>query len=452
MRLLAALILCLTALPALAQQRVALVLGNGSYLHANALPNAANDARDVAAALQGQGFTVFEGIDKGRIDTLRLIEAFNAALTPEDTALFYFAGHGLQIGAENWLMPVDAEQGDEIALTGTSIRLQTILRGMELRAGNRIVILDACRNNPFLTAGASRSADGAATRGLSRIEAGVGSYIAFSTQPGNVALDGRGRNSPFTAALLRHVGAEGQDIHAVMRAVRADVVEASGGTQVPWENSSLIDPLFLVPTAAETSGRKGVPLPRPALQSAIAQPPKAIAQPPKAIAQPPAAIAAAPPAPPATRTPGSGEACLDLGQGARLCASSVLASQGGNSYGPANLLDDRPDTAWVEGADGLGEGSYLALDLPQPATITEVALINGYAKTPALHGRNARVGLLRVTGSNGRQADLTLQDTAQWQSHALTGFDGITWLRIEVLRAIPGSRWPDTAISELRLR
>ncbi|WP_176440953.1 caspase family protein [Oceanicola sp. 22II-s10i] len=255
-----ALLLCLIAAPLAAQERVALVIGNSAYLNAKQLPNAGNDAADIAGMLRQHGFRVFDGLDLGRLDTLRLIDEFNRALGPDDTALFYFAGHGLQIGAENWLMPVDAEQGDELAITSSSIRLQTVLRGMELRAGNRIVILDACRNNPFLVAGASRSADGGATRGLSRVEAGVGSYIAFSTQPGNVALDGRGRNSPFTEALLRHLATPEQDIHAVMRAVRADVVNASGGTQVPWENSSLIDPLFLVPTAAETDGRKGVRL------------------------------------------------------------------------------------------------------------------------------------------------------------------------------------------------
>ncbi len=464
------LLLCLFALPVAAQQRVALVVGNGSYTNAKPLPNATNDARDIAQKLRSQGFQVFEGIDVGRLDTLRLIEKFNRAITPEDTALFYFAGHGLQIGAENWLMPVDAQQGDEVAITNTSIRLRTVLRGMELRAGNRIVILDACRNNPFLVAGASRSADGTATRGLSRIEAGVGSYIAFSTQPGNVALDGRGRNSPFTAALLRHLGSEGEDIHAVMRAVRSDVVNASGGTQVPWENSSLIDPLYLVPTAAETSGRKGVRLPKaqagltqppvtigqpPAgggqTPGGIAQPPAGIGQPPAGIGQPPAGIGAAPPSGPMPRQARAGESCNALGGGAQLCASSVLAPQAGNTYGPENLIDNRTDTAWVEGLRGLGEGEYIALELPSPTTFAEMQLINGYAKSTAAHSANARVSVLRLSGSNGNVQDVTLAQHAGWQAHALNGFDGVTWMQLQILRATRGTKWEDTAISELRL-
>jgi hypothetical protein len=441
------LVLCLAAAPVLAGQRIALVIGNGTYTATSALPNAANDAADMAATLEALGFEVFAGIDLSRLDSLRLIDSFTKALGPEDTALFYFAGHGLQIGSENYLMPVDAEPGDEIGLTNSSIKLQSVLRAMELRADSRIVILDACRNNPFLLESAARSSSGGgAARGLSKIEAGVGSYIAFSTQPGNVALDGRGRNSPFTAALLRNIRTA-EDIHAVMRAVRAEVVQGSNGTQIPWENSSLIDAVYLAPPAPE---RAGVPLQRREEQTAIARPAPAAPAAPPALARPPAAIAV--PRQPATRPRDPGETCVALQEGARLCAASVLADQGGNSYGPANLLDDRPDTAWVEGRTGLGIGDYLALDHDRAFGVHALDLINGYAKSAKSHGDNARVATLRVTASNGAGQTLRLQDSAGWQSHPLEGFDDITWIALEIADAIPGARWADTAISELRLR
>jgi len=151
------------------------------------------------------------------------------------------------------------------------VRLQTILRTMELRADRRIVILDACRNNPFVEQMASRSG-GEAPRGLARVEAGVGSYIAFSTQPGNVALDGTGRNSPFTTALLAHIGEPGEDIHAMMRKVRADVVSATGQTQVPWENSSLVDAVILTGAAPEPAAPE--PPPQPAYQPPVPESPQ----------------------------------------------------------------------------------------------------------------------------------------------------------------------------------
>lgn len=244
MRVILALFLFFVAAPAWAE-RFALVLGNGAYVHETPLGNAANDARDMAAKLHSLGFEVYEGIDLTREQTLGLVQKFSRALTFDDTALFYFAGHGMQIGSDNYILPVDARPGNELSLTESSIRLQTILRTLENAADTRIVILDACRNNPFLRDSATRST--ATNRGLMKMEAGVGSFIAFATEPGNVAADGTGRNSPFTAALLRHISAPGADVHAVMRSVRGDVMSATNDSQVPWENSALLRQVFLGP-------------------------------------------------------------------------------------------------------------------------------------------------------------------------------------------------------------
>lgn len=271
MRLLALLLTLFLALPAQAA-KVALVIGNGNYTHAGVLPNATNDATDVANRLIQMGFTVYGGLDMDRTQTLRALDDFSGALGPDTLALFYYAGHGVQLGAENYLIPIDTRAADEVSLAAASVKLQTVLRTMELRADRRIVILDACRNNPFVAPAAGRSI-GTPSRGLARVEAGVGSYIAFSTQPGNIALDGNGRNSPFTDALLRHMGTPGEDLHELMRKVRADVVNATGQTQVPWENSSLVDRVYLTGTAAAPSPQPPViaapqpqPQPQPQLQ------------------------------------------------------------------------------------------------------------------------------------------------------------------------------------------
>ncbi|RYH08424.1 caspase family protein [Tropicimonas sp. IMCC6043] len=432
LRCLAAILTLLTlAHPAFAD-RVALVLGNGAYQATSPLANAPNDAADMADRLRSLGFRVFEGIDLGRDQTLQLVDAFARDLTPEDTALFYFAGHGVQIGRQNYLIPVDAQAGDEEALVAASVRLDAVLRAMELRAGARVVILDACRNNPFLEGSSSRSG-GRGERGLSKVEAGVGSYIAFSTQPGNVALDGQGRNSPFTAALLDYIGTPDADIHAVMRKVRASVVDASGGTQIPWENSSLLDELFL--TSAPTPAPQAPPPQHP--QSKVVLPDDMPMR----------------PAVPNTPRPRiAGESCLSLKGGARLCASSVLEPQSGNRYGPENLLDDTGATAWVEGQSNHGEGAYLAIDLPEATDIAAVELINGYPKSDATFIRNGRVRLLNVYASNDEVRTLRLEDHAGWQSFPLDGFTGVTWILLEIGDVYRGQKWPDTAIAELRIR
>lgn len=247
----------------IASEKVALVIGNSQYKHVSVLPNAAQDAFDVAQVLDGLGFRVMQGTDLTRAEILRLAQKVRRSLGPDDIALFYFAGHAIQIGAENFIVPVDASGQDEQAIRQSSVMLQTVLSEMESRADRNIIILDACRNNPFDIPASGRSI-GSPTRGLAKVDAGVGSFIAFSTQPGNVALDGNGRNSPFTAALLRHLPSRQDDLHEVMRKVRRDVVKETNSSQVPWENSSLIERIYLAgrptqtrPTTAATARPQG---------------------------------------------------------------------------------------------------------------------------------------------------------------------------------------------------
>ena len=247
-RLLFTLLVLIAPTFALAENRVALVIGNSDYRDVSFLPNAAKDGRDVAAKLRALNFTVFFKENATRAETLALALDMRRTLKRGDLALFYFAGHGVQIGAENYLLPIDAAGETESALKAASVSLQTILYEMEKIAGQSVVILDACRDNPFQARLVSRTVGGPA-RGLAKVDAGVGAYIAFSTQPGNVALDGVGDNSPFTAALLRHMDRSDEDLHAMMRRVRADVVAATERSQIPWENSSLLRPIYLNPGA-----------------------------------------------------------------------------------------------------------------------------------------------------------------------------------------------------------
>ncbi|GHF51214.1 caspase family protein [Seohaeicola zhoushanensis] len=261
--LLACLLLIATALPGLAEKR-ALVLGNGAY-PSNPLDNATNDARDVAAKLRQMGFVVHEGIDLPRAEAMRAVQDFADELDRDDVALFYYAGHAAQIGSDNFLMPVDAGFGTEDELKASAIRMQSILSTIGERSNTRVIILDACRDNPFVNRSASRS--GAVRSGLGRMEAGIGSFIAFSTDPNNVASDGAGRNSPFTAALLRHMATPGADIHAIMRNVRAEVRQVTRDTQIPWENSSLIEELYL---GAATTAPAMQPAPAPQFSHQVA--------------------------------------------------------------------------------------------------------------------------------------------------------------------------------------
>lgn len=423
MRLLIALTLFLATATGALADRVALVMGNGNYLHAKPLKNAVNDATDIAARLREMGFIVFEGIDLPQRDALRLVQHVGQRLHYDDTVLFYFAGHATQLGSQNYIMPVDASPGSENDLVQSSISLQSILATLESRAHTRLVILDACRNNPFVArADGSRSADDA-SRGLFRMDAGVGSFIAYSTEPGNVAADGTGRNSPFTEALLRHIDRPGENIHAVMRRVRADVMQSSNNRQIPWENSALIDEVYLAglpQTAAE-----------PAANTTLARPAAPSHSPRPALVN---------------------ETCLSGeidGTATRFCASSVLASQGNNSYGPGNLIDDSPATAWVEGVSGTGEGQTLAWEFGTETDIGTLFLINGYAKTDRTFTRNARVARMRVTTSTGAEATLNLRDTMDWQRFDLPGMAAVTWLQLEILSTYPGTHYEDTALSAL---
>jgi hypothetical protein len=243
---LTALAALLFAAPALAEKRVALVIGNAAYRHAPALANPKNDAEGVAASLRRLKFEVLAGTDLDKPAMERLLQAFSLKLETADVALVFYAGHGLQVQGRNYLVPVEAKLDREADLVFQAVPLDVIQGLMEQTQRTSIMILDACRDNP-LARNLARNMGTRSTsigRGLGEAKAGIGTLIVYATQPGNVALDGDAKNSPFTAALLKHIEAPGLEIRQVLTRVRNDVITATRDKQVPWDSSSLRGDFF----------------------------------------------------------------------------------------------------------------------------------------------------------------------------------------------------------------
>jgi hypothetical protein len=234
--------------------RVALVIGNGAYANVRALPNPPNDARSVAKSLRDIGFAVSEGVDLDRAAMLKMTRDFLRDAARARVAVVYYAGHGVQIDGRNFLIPVDVRLAGGGNLTDGMVDMDTILAGLDDQVRTNILIFDACRNNPLArqvaSAGPSRAVEAgsglAAPTSLgSGATLGAGTLIAFATAPGQVALDGEGANSPFSAALSRHIGTAGIEVQQMLTRVRAEVVARTNGKQVPWSNSSLLGEVFL---------------------------------------------------------------------------------------------------------------------------------------------------------------------------------------------------------------
>ncbi len=222
------------SLAAAAEQRLALVIGNGSY-DAAPLANPVNDASDMAAALKKLGFTVILKNNANLEMMEEAIEDFGNRLKKGGIGLFFYAGHGIQVYGSNYLIPVGAKIKKESDIKYRAVNAGRILDEMDNAAnGMNIVILDACRDNPF-----SRSFRSAG-RGLSIIpSAPRGTFITYSTSPGNVAADGKGRNSPYTESLLKHMITPNLPIEHLFKKVRQELANKTNGQQIPWELSSL---------------------------------------------------------------------------------------------------------------------------------------------------------------------------------------------------------------------
>ncbi len=228
-----------------AEKRVALVIGNGAYVN-SPLRNPVNDAEDIASMLQRLGFEVIRKTNANRKTLRRSLREFREQLHQDTVGLFYFAGHGMQVEGRNYLIPVGADVASEDEIPDEAIDAASVLRKMK-SANNvmNIVILDACRNNPFARSFRSGS------RGLTRMDAPTGSIIAYATAPDSVAADGAGRNGVYTKHLLNSLATPGLSIEYMFKKVRNGVIDETGGNQTPWEESSLRGDFYFTPAAVE---------------------------------------------------------------------------------------------------------------------------------------------------------------------------------------------------------
>ena len=233
-------LVCLTTAKA-AQHRTALVIGNAVYADGR-LRNPVNDAIDMAAMLKALGFDVMLLQDVNHQKMEHMIATFTRKLRRGGLGFFYFAGHGVQVRGQNYLIPVDAQLQSAVDVKYHTVHAGWVLESMA-DAGNalNIIVLDACRDNPFTRRWRSNQ------RGLAVVQAGRGSLVAYATEPGGVAADGEGRNGTYTKHLLRHMATPGLAVELMFKRVRMAVVRETQGKQIPWESSSLIGEVYLVP-------------------------------------------------------------------------------------------------------------------------------------------------------------------------------------------------------------
>ena len=220
----------------LAENRLALLIGNSNYTHGGSLNNSVTDVRAMKRALEDLGFTVLKYENCTQKTMKRAMDNFGIKLKGQDVGLFFYSGHGVQVNGHNYLIPTNAKLHNENDTEYDCVRADRVLAKKE-SAGTKtsIVILDACRDNPF-----ERSwRKGTKGTGLAFMNAPSGSLIAYSTAPGKTALDGRGKNSPYTSALLQHIGTANITVLEMFQGVRSTVMARTGGKQTPWESTSL---------------------------------------------------------------------------------------------------------------------------------------------------------------------------------------------------------------------
>lgn len=265
------------AAPASAERRVALVIGNSNYvLQELKLPNPGRDAEAVADTLTALGFEVTRGIDLSHAATLEAMREFARQLEAAEVALFYFAGHGLQVDGENYFLPIDNVMQDREDLDH-ALSLTKVQTTLEQSLRINIILIDACRDNPLaerLNAAPVASRSIGRTRGgsgLAAVRTGAGTFIVFATDPGKVAYDGKDGHSPFTGSLLRHLPTPDLELTKLIQRVQYDVLSATDGEQRPWALSSLIGDFYFRP---RPGGREAAP-PEQAVWRRIADSPEA---------------------------------------------------------------------------------------------------------------------------------------------------------------------------------
>jgi uncharacterized caspase-like protein len=243
-------LMCLGVMPGHAEKRAALVVGNAQYKNpGNVLSNPKNDAGDLAEVLRGLGFEVLQTIDADKRGFDLALQQFARLATGADVALFFYAGHAMQHHGRNYLMPIDAELEDEISLPYQMVMLETVQSAINRATGVKIMILDACRNNPvanrLIRSISGPTRDMGSMRGLARVEKAEGMVVAYATGASEVAEDGRSRNSPYSSALLKRLQEPGLEVEMMFRRVAQDVTAQTNGRQRPETVISLLSEYYL---------------------------------------------------------------------------------------------------------------------------------------------------------------------------------------------------------------
>jgi uncharacterized caspase-like protein len=245
--------LLLVCQPASAEKRVALVLGNSNYKNAAVLPNPVNDAAAVAATLKGAGFDIVDSrLNLSAADMRRALRDFADQARDSDLAVVYYAGHGIEIDGTNYLIPTDATLQRDTDIYDEAFSLDRVLLTIEPARQLRLVIVDACRNNPFAETMKRTVSTRTVSRGLARIEpTTTNTLVAFAAKAGLTALDGNSKNSPYATALVKHIATPGLDVRRAFGFVRDDVLQATGNRQEPYVYGSLGGAdIALVPVAS----------------------------------------------------------------------------------------------------------------------------------------------------------------------------------------------------------
>src|SRR5665213_2705600 len=280
----------LSATAASAERRVALVIGNSNYKIAPQLHNTISDSTAIGNLFKSVGFeVVISRTDLGVVDFKRAVRDFLVTAETADIAVVYYAGHGVEIGGTNYLVPIDAKLGRDYDVEDEAIALDRIIWALEPVRRLRLILLDACRNNPFPMKIRSAGVRSAMQGGLGKIDdVSADTLVAYAAKAGSVSYDGEGTNSPYATALLKHLAEPGVDIRIALGRVRDDVLGMTGGRQEPFIYGSLGgSTMALVPASAPPSTPKQVeppPAPQQVAKPAVAavpSPPVAIAAPPK---------------------------------------------------------------------------------------------------------------------------------------------------------------------------
>jgi hypothetical protein len=457
------------ALPAAAEKRVALVIGNDVYPNLSRreqLHNAINDARAVKATLEGLGFDVLSGENLDRDALIGRLSDFGARLELGDIAFFFYAGHGVSLNGANYILPTgisephSAGRDEEERLADLSVAETRVIDRIA-RSGARVavVVLDACRDNPLASSG-GRSIG--AARGLSPPPETRGVITIYSAGTGQQARDrlsdtDRDPNSVFTRVFLRKLKTSGLGLRTAAFETQSEVASlasSAGYDQVPGVYSQIIgEDVFLAGRAppALTSVAPG-DTQQSDLPAAVQTSPEPISLPHSLPSAEEARLPNSTQYDAVVPHPTSAHQSCARRPSANgvivYCASSVLPPQFGNSYGVQNLFG-AASTAWVAGSSGYAIGEWIIVEFVEMRTVTGITIQNGYQKNSDIFLKNSRVKKMELLSSSGAKRELRLEDRLGSQQLLFDHPIPAKWIALFIRDVFPGYKYTDTAISKL---